>query len=208
MQEFQNRPANDEFLASKVSEFTGGFAMRIIATLFVSSLLTCAAFAGTESPALAAAKAKQVELHARVEKSEALRVTLEAELASYHKLADPYDAKIKVMNAEAAKWTADIARYNLDVDRHNAHQCVEQKGSNSCDWYTAEKQDLDTEKARLEAFKVDYEARKVVSDAELAKNEAIRVPLIARCDAFEAARLALNAEVEANNAEIARLEKK
>lgn len=182
--------------------------MRIIATLFVSSLLTCAAFAGTESPALAEAKAKQVELHARVEKTDALRVTLEAELAAYHKVADPYDAKIKTMTAEAAKWEADVARYNLDVTRHNAHQCVGQKGSTTCDWYNAEKQDLDTEIARLNAFKVDYEARKVVSDAELAKNEAVRVPLMARVNAFETARLALNAEVEANNAEIARLEKK
>jgi chromosome segregation ATPase len=77
-----------------------------------------------------------------------------------------------------------VDNYQQRVVAHNAHQCTEHNNDGSCGWYTAEKNQLDAQKAQLEQAYAPLDAQKAQLNGEYtnlqethAKLETIRVNL-------------------------------
>lgn len=169
-------------------------------------------------------------------------VAQRADIAKRSDVQDAKAADIKFVydawQKQSAKYNQDLAEYNgkvtelgrnyellrpasenyaQRVNAHNANQCTEKCTNGSCDGscagYTAEKNQLDNNKAQLQEAFAPLDARKAQLDSDKGyldqtadKLNTIQQGLQSDIPAWKAAETQLKAEWDANEAEIARLQ--
>lgn len=142
---------------------------------------------------------------------------------AYTKAKTQYDSDITAFNSKYEEvkrgyelLEPSIENYKQRVNAHNSRQCTEQCTNGSCDgscgWYTAEKNQLDANKAQLEQAEAPLQAAvgrlendKSYLDQTADKLSTIYSGLQSKVAAWKAAEQGLKAEWFANEAEIATL---
>lgn len=137
--------------------------------------------------------------------------------AQYGTDLDAYKSKVTELKRNYDLLAPAAENYAQRVNAHNANQCTEKCTNGSCDGscagYTAEKNQLDNNKAQLQqAFApLDARAAQLESDRSFldqtaSKLDTIQTGLAQDVAAWKAAETQLKAEWDANEAEIARLQ--
>jgi chromosome segregation ATPase len=143
---------------------------------------------------------------------------------AYTKAKTQYDSDVTNFNNKSNEvkrgfelLEPSIENYKERVNAHNARQCVEQCTNGSCDgscgWYTAEKNQLDNNlqqlkqaEAPLDAAANQLQSDKSYLDQTYEKLNTIYQGVQSGIAQWKADELALKAEWEANEAEIAKLQ--